>query len=160
MKEEIRQKIDSYGHLPALLTVQAVKDIIGKGSRTISRLLKNGRLEKMGRGRGTRIVLSSVLRYLEEERKRASEVAVVSAAIGASLAKGRQLLRRKQEEDKLKRALEMVNAGSGTATVDASLEACVFDGVCMSVVERDAMIADQEAARRARRLGFQSVRGI
>lgn len=67
----------------------------------------------------------------------------MSATVGVNLAKGRALLQKKREEDKLRPALEKVNAANGipktpitagNPTGDPLLEACVLNGVCIASV--------------------------
>jgi hypothetical protein len=137
------------------LTFDAVGQILGKSRWPIHRLVKAGRLDKVGRGRSARISLASVLRYIEEEKQAAKAVTAVSATVGVNLAKGRELLRRKREEDKLRRALENIAEESGTPktatnpTGDPRFEPCVYDGICMTVAERDELIEREHAIRRA-----------
>src|SRR5689334_14783493 len=117
MRTEIHPKIEN---APEHLTYKAVSRIIGKHTRTISRLLNEGRLEKIGKGRAARITLSSVLRYLEQEKQIAKDAATVSGMTGHPIWKARQFLIKKQQEEKLKRALERVNAETGIPKTESN----------------------------------------
>ena len=145
------------------LTFQDVGELLSKSRWPIHRLVKAGRLEKVGRGRAARISLVSVLRYIEEEKQAAKAVVAVSATAGVNMAKARAMLQKKREEEKLRRALEKVGTENAAASlpVDPRLEACEYGGVVMSVAERDELIARDDYIRRLRagRM-FRSVRGV
>jgi predicted DNA-binding transcriptional regulator AlpA len=144
-------------NLPQHLDFAAVRHIIGKSRHTIHRLVKDGTFDKIGRGRSARITLASVLRYLEQQR----DIAVVASMAGTTVSKAKMLSLRKRKEDQFKRALELVNAGgAGKPMPDPTVEACVFEGVCMSVAERDAILDARFRASRPRRYTWANERGI
>ena len=76
-----------------------------------------------------------------------------------TLRKAADWARQKRHEVRTKRALELIAAGAtATPEYDPRLEACVFEGICMS---RPDAIQDQRfRACRPRRYTFANQRGI
>jgi hypothetical protein len=166
VKKKIREAMyltdDDRKKLAEWLTFEAVSHIIGKSRWPIHRFVKDGTLEKIGFGRSARISLKSVLAYIEQQRGIAE---VARTVPNTSMVKAQQFARKKREEDKLARALELVNAGQATGTPsnptnDPRLEACVFRGVCVSVAERDAVLDAEYQAQAIKRYTWGSVQGI
>lgn len=157
LSDEDRRKLAEY------LDYKAVSHIIGKGRHTIHRLVKDGTFEKIGKGRSARIALKSVLAYLEQER----EVAEVARTLPyTSLAKAREFARRKRQEGKMRRAVEIVNHGgaapasASNPTGDPRFEPCVFEGIAMYAFERDEILDERYRAQMPRRYTFSNVRGV
>ena len=136
------------------LTFTAVKHIIGKKRTTIHELVKDGTFEKIGRYTSARISLKSVLAYLEKQRGIA-EVArtVPNATMQKSIAWARQ----KKAEQRLARAVELVNEGQ-QCEADAVAPVICESGTTQEELDRaydarrkkesDAIAAEIEYARR------------
>lgn len=144
-------------NLAEYLNYPAVTKIIGRGRRTIHNLVKEGTLEKIGYGRSARISLASIIKYLQAQR----DIATVARTVpNTTLQRAAAWARQKQQELRTKRALEMLAAGTATAAPDPRLEAVVFEGICMSRAEADAMQDQRFRASQPKRYAWASVRGI
>lgn len=145
--------------LNEFLNYPAVQHIIGRGRHTIHRLVKEGTLDKIGYGRSARISLKSILDYLQGQR----EIAQVAATVpNTTLRKAADWARQKKHELKMKRALELVGTAGASATAerDPRPEAVVFEGVCMSRAEADAIQDQRFRASQPRRYSWASARGV
>lgn len=144
--------------LAEFLDYPSVTKIIGRGRRTIHNLVKAGTLVKIGYGRSARISLASIIKYLQEQR----DIAQVAATVpNTTLRKAAEWARQKKHELKIKRALELVASGAtATAEPDPRLESVVFEGVCMSRAEADAIQEARWRGGQPRRYSWSSAKGV